>query len=96
MPKNGCIEMEPMPVLDWFKALWPAVVLVAGVVLRIEVGQALNKQRLNTIEEDAAAQAKSVDKAVEAIHARLSRHETATNQVLAEIRNDIKTLLSRQ
>jgi hypothetical protein len=84
-----------MTLLDWIKTLWPAAVVLVTLAVRLEVGQALNKQRLRSIEKEIENAEKSAEKANEAVHARLSRHETETNKYLGEIRNDIKTLLSR-
>lgn len=85
-----------MTILDWFKTLWPVAVVLAAFGVRMEVGQALNKQRLRSIEKDIEHSERASEKAIEGVHARLSRHETETNKYLSEIRNDIKTLLSRQ
>ncbi len=85
-----------MTILDWFKTLWPVAVVLAAFGVRMEVGQALNKQRLRSIEKDIENAERATEKAIEGVHARLSRHETETHKYLAEIRNDIKTLLSRQ
>jgi hypothetical protein len=84
-----------MTIYDWFKALWPVAVIFAAFGIRLEVGQALNKQRLRSIEKEIEHGEKAAEKAVQGVHERLSRHETETNKYLGEIRNDIKTLLSR-
>jgi len=85
-----------MTILDWFKTLWPVAVVIAAFGVRMEVGQALNKQRLRSIEKDVEREKedRKADKA--SVHARVSRHENDISQALSEIRNDIKTLLSRQ
>jgi hypothetical protein len=85
-----------MTLFEWFKTLWPIVALMAAFGVRMEVGQALNKQRLREIDKDILQAERANEKAIEGVHARVSRHETETNKYLAEIRNDIKTLLSRQ
>lgn len=85
-----------MSVLEWFKALWPVAMVLAAFGVRLEVGQALNKQRMRSTEKDVAGLEKASEKAIEALHARISRHESETGKYLSEIRNDIKTLLSRQ
>lgn len=84
-----------MTILDWFKTLWPIAVILAAFGVRMEVGQALNKQRLRTIEKDIESTGRASEKAIDNVQARLARHENETNKVLTEIRNDIKTLLSR-
>ena len=53
-------------------------------------------RKLVDIEKDIENAERATEKAIEGVHARLSRHETDTHKYLAEIRNDIKTLLSRQ
>ena len=85
-----------MTILDWFKTLWPIAVVLTAFGVRMEVGQALNKQRLRSIEKDIDHAKKSSEKVIEGVHARISRHENETNKYLSEIRNDIKILLSRQ
>lgn len=85
-----------MTIIEWFKALWPVAMVLAAFGVRMEVGQALNKQRLRSIEKDIADAERATERAIEGVHARLSRHENETNKYLSEIRNDIKTLLSRQ
>lgn len=85
-----------MIIFEWFTTLRPVVVVVAAFGVRMELGQALNKQRLRSIEKDLENAERANEKAIEGVHARLSRHETETHKYLAEIRNDIKTLLSRQ
>lgn len=84
-----------MTVLDWFKTLWPVAVILAAFGVRMEVGQALNKQRLRAIDKDIENTERATEKAIHGVHARLSRHEIETQKYLTEIRNDIKTLLSR-
>ena len=73
-----------MTPIEWIKTLWPVAAVLAAFGIRVEVGQALNKQAVKSLEKDIRA-------AVE----RLSRHEDETQKYLAEIRADIKTLLSR-
>ncbi|MEP1637264.1 hypothetical protein [Ascidiaceihabitans sp.] len=85
-----------MTIVDWFKTLWPIVAILGAFGIRMEVGQALNKQRLRSVEKDIDHADRKSEKAIEGVHARLSRHENETNNYLSEIRNDIKTLLSRQ
>ncbi|MDX8355280.1 hypothetical protein [Cognatiyoonia sp. IB215182] len=84
-----------MTVIEWFKALWPVAAVLTAFGVRMEVGQALNRQRLRAIEKDIENAERANEKAIEGLHARLSRHENETNRYLSEIRNDIKTLLSR-
>jgi len=84
-----------MTLLDWFKTLWPVAVVLGALGVRLEVGQALNKQRLKTIERDIETAQRNGEKSVEAVHSRLSRHEDETGKRLSEIQADIKTLLSR-
>lgn len=84
-----------MTLFEWFKALWPVAVVLGALGVRLEVGQALNKQRLKSMDKDIAATKATSDKDIEGVHARLSRHENDTHKFLSEIRTDIKTLLAR-
>lgn len=84
-----------MTLVEWFKLLWPVGVALVVFGVRLEVGQALNKYRWKTVEKDIERNNSEHEKDVEALHARISRHETQTNSTLSEIRNDIKTLLAR-
>ena len=84
-----------MTVLDWFKTLWPVALALAAFGIRVEVGQALNKQRLRSIERDIEREKEDRKSDLEGVHARMSRHETDIRGVLGEIRQDIKHLLSR-
>ncbi len=84
-----------MAVLEWIKVLWPLVAVMAAFGVRMEVGQALNRQRLRTIEKDIAREQNDRRAEIAGVHTRVERHETETGKVLAEIRNDIKTILSR-
>ncbi|AVO37408.2 hypothetical protein [Pukyongiella litopenaei] len=85
-----------MTVIEWFKTLWPVAVVLAAFGIRLEVGQALGKQRHRQIEKDIQNAERANEKAVDGLHSRLSRHETETNRYLTEIRDDIKKLLSRE
>lgn len=85
-----------MTLFEWFKTLWPVATALAVLGFRLEVGQALNKQRLKSMDKDIAAAKTAADKDIEGVHARLSRHENDTHKFLSEIRTDIKTLLARQ
>ncbi len=85
-----------MTIVEWFKLLWPIGALLLGFVIRVEVGQTLTRWRNREFEKDISQLKDSVDKDISAVHSRLSRHETQTNSTLAEIRNDIKTLLARE
>ena len=84
-----------MTLLDWFKTLWPVAVVLAAFGVRMEVGQALNKQRLRSIEKDVEREKEDRKADIASVHARVSRHENDIGKALTEIRNDIKTLLSR-
>ena len=85
-----------MTLLDWFKMLWPIAIVLAAFGVRMEVGQALNKHRLRSIEKDLEREKDDRKSGLDGVHARLSRHESDLGIALSEIRNDIKTLLSRQ
>ncbi|PID95837.1 MAG: hypothetical protein CSA85_00275 [Alphaproteobacteria bacterium] len=84
-----------MTIFEWLKMLWPIITAIAAFGVRMEVGIALSKQRFRLIEKDIEHAEHANEKDIEGVHARLSRHETQTNKYLSEIRNDIKTLLSR-
>lgn len=84
-----------MTLIEWFKALWPVAAILAAFGIRIEVGQALNKQRLQSIEKDIENSDKAAERSVEQLNDRLSRYESQNEKYLSEIRNDIKELLSR-
>lgn len=71
-------------------------VLLLGFVVRVEVGQTLTRWRNRQFEEIFKSIKADTAKDIEAVHARLSRHENQTNNYLSEIRNDIKTLLARE
>ena len=85
-----------MNILEWISTLWPIAVVIVGIVIRIEVGLALNKQRLRSIEKDIEQSDHAREKAIDAVHARMSRHESEIKGYLTEIRTDIKTILARQ
>jgi hypothetical protein len=61
-----------MTLFEWFKTLWPIVALMAAFGVRMEVGQALNKQRLREIDKDILQAERANEKAIEGVHARLS------------------------
>ncbi|MCA0905117.1 hypothetical protein LCM27_01755 [Ruegeria marisrubri] len=84
-----------MTIIEWIKLLWPMAVLLLGFIVRVEVGQTLTRWRNRQFEKNFEAIKSDTAKDIEAVHARLSRHETQTNSYLSEIRNDIKTLLAR-
>ncbi|WP_133840676.1 hypothetical protein [Pelagimonas phthalicica] len=85
-----------MSIMEWFKALWPVVAILVGFGIRLEVGQALNRQRNRAIEKDVEREAEARKDNVTDLHSRISRHENSTGQTLREIQTDIKTLLQRQ
>ncbi|WP_171178685.1 hypothetical protein [Ruegeria sp. HKCCD8929] len=84
-----------MTLVEWFKLLWPVGVTLVVFGVRLEVGQVLNKHRWKTVEKEIERNSAETEKDVNALHARISRHEAQTNSTLSEIRNDIKTLLAR-
>lgn len=84
-----------MELVEWIKLLWPMVVLMLGFVIRVEVGQTLTRWRNRQFEKNFENIKADTAKDIEAVDARMSRHETQTNSYLSEIRNDIKTLLAR-
>jgi hypothetical protein len=83
-------------IAEWLKLLSPVAIALGLFGIRLEVGQALTKQRLREIEKDIVAAQASSEKGIEGVHARLGRHETDTKAVLSEIRGDVKMLLQRK
>lgn len=84
-----------MTLIEWVKTLWPIGLVLGAFGIRMEVGQALNRQRLKTIEKDVAREREDRRGGIEGIHSRTKRLEDHLGSSLAEIRADIKTLLSR-
>ena len=77
-----------MTLWDAIKDVWPIAAILGAFGLRVEVGQALNKQRLSQLEKVRESDAN-------ALHSRISRHEKNTADCLKEIRDDIKVLLQK-
>jgi len=73
-----------MFLIEW----WPIVVAVLGVWVRVEVGQALNKSAIKNVE-------KKHDDAMAVIRTDMKDDRETSREMFREIREDIKTLLSR-
>lgn len=84
-----------MTLIEWVKTLWPIGLVLGAFGIRIEVGQALNRERLKAIEKDVERERQDRQGGIDAIHSRIKRQEEHLGSSLAEIRADIKTLLSR-
>jgi hypothetical protein len=85
-----------MTIAELIRLIWPVGVALFLYGIRVEVGQNLSRQRLKSIEEALARERQDRKETVASVHARLSRQETELGKAISEIRNDIKTLLSRQ
>lgn len=74
--------------MNWqaFTEIWPIAIVLSAFGIRVEVAQALNRQRMKNLEDN-----RGVD--IEGLHSRVARHETQTEKMLGEIRQDIKEIL---
>jgi hypothetical protein len=84
-----------MTFIEWLKTVWPIGVVLMGVGVRLEVAQALNRQKSRGLEKDLDREREDRKAQNAETRERVSRVEASIDQQLGEIRNDIKTLLSR-
>lgn len=84
--------------MEWqtIKELWPISTALVVIGVRFEMGQLLNRQRIVELERRRVEDASERTKDNTAIHSRVSRHETKTDETLNEIRADIKELIKMQ
>lgn len=87
--------MAAESAIEWIKGLWPIALVIGGHVVRTELTGRSNKQAIATLEEKRKEDKLNLSNQRKEDHERMDRFEKTIEATMREVRDDIKTLLSR-